>query len=271
MDLRPHLSSIDTLVLAVRLAEIWLTHRYTLEPAERRAMWLRGFTMRAGNRPQEDLVGFGVQAERTGYRRDPSLPGGHLSQLDCQIGAVRVRCVIAHPIAPAAAAGQAPAPHFYRTDRDLLGDPEERYYGNGFRRRRQVIREVQIASDAGRADAVIQVEPGPISTEQIGLGGAYAPALSMLDSMTALAQVAQVLLYHQDGLRRGQTNTLWLRKVTMDSHTPDQPLAEPFPAPVEITASDLVRIGSGRWRAVTMNGYFQGIQARSSLAHQLPE
>src|SRR5918997_1151469 len=54
-SLRPHVSSIDGLLLVVELAEACLTHRYGLDREQRRRMWLRSLEMRAAA-PQEELA-----------------------------------------------------------------------------------------------------------------------------------------------------------------------------------------------------------------------
>src|SRR2546430_787675 len=54
VDLRPHLSTVDALVLAARAAELYLHHAFGLDLSARRTAWLRRVDIRAGAQPYED-------------------------------------------------------------------------------------------------------------------------------------------------------------------------------------------------------------------------
>jgi hypothetical protein len=271
-DLRPHLSSIDALLLGVQAAEASLASRYGLTAAQSRRAWLRGFAMRAGSVPQEDLDAFTVAATPVSLRRDPFSLCGWVTTFDCTVGTVRLRCEIEHEVEPEPGAGGATsASTGDRTVDDLLGDPARRYYGNGYIFRQHDIREV-VVDPLGRA-ATAQVAVAVGSEERrvdTGIGAAYQPTLTMIDCTAVLAQIAQVLIYQQDGVARGGTDTLWMRRLTMSSRTPWRPLTNPFVASVEIDRTELLQFGGGIWRTTRFVGEFQGIQAQASLAHRLP-
>jgi hypothetical protein len=113
----------------------------------------------------------------------------------------------------------------------------------------------------------------PISIEgsaDDGLGGHYSPSLTMVDCLLSLAQLAQVLIYRLDGIERSRSNTLWLRTVAMESHTPYQPMLSPFTASLAVTRSKTLTLGRGTWRTFSVSGQFQGIHLRSTVAHELP-
>jgi Pseudomonas avirulence D protein (AvrD) len=279
-SLRPHLSSVDALVLAVQLAEAHLTHTRRLDAGQRRRTWLRSFDMRGGRVPQEDLTALPVQAIQLATR-------GTVSTYSCLIGTLGVTCEIEHdatyhgldsPLgAPADTTYRnldsllgAPADTTCRNLDSLLGAAEDRYYGAGFRRRAQRIADVRVAPD-GEAIAATVAVADPGGGRDLGLGGAYGPAPSMLDGLVCLAQLAQVLAYRLDGIERGQSHTLWMRRLAQSSAAPPRRATGPVTAKLALQRSRVLAFGDGRWRTLDVAGELHGIRVRSSIAHQLPE
>src|ERR671914_1138141 len=194
-SLRPHLSSVDALVLAVQLAEAHLTVTRGLDVSQRRRTWLRSFDMRGGRAPQEDLAALPVQAIQLGTR-------GSVSTYSCLIGTLGVTCEIEHDEGRAGSAGGD-----YDSLADILGVPADRYYGAGFRRRAQRIADVRVAPDGDAISATVAITD-PDGALDDGLGGAYGPAPSMLDGLVCLAQLAQVLAYRLGRIGRRQDPTV---------------------------------------------------------------
>ena len=263
-SLRPHLSSVDALVLAVQLAEAHLTHTRRLDVEQRRRIWLRSFDMRGGRVPQEDLAALPIQAMQLGTR-------GDVSTYSCLIGTLGVTCEIEHGAGRArAAAAGAPTRAAYDTLDSLLGAAEDRYYGAGFRHRAQRIADVRVAPD-GEAIAATVAVADPDGALDDGLGGAYGPAPSMLDGLVCLAQLAQVLAYRLDEIERGQSHTLWMRRLAQSCPAPPRRAAGPVAATLALQRSRVLAFGDGRWRTLDVAGELHGIRVRSSIAHQLPE
>jgi hypothetical protein len=261
-SLRPHLSSVDALVLAVQLAEAHLAHTRGLDVGQRRRTWLRSFDMRGGRVPQENLAALPVQAIQLGTR-------GGVSTYSCLIGTLGVTCEIGHDAANGSHAGVSAEAAYEDLD-SLLGTAEGRYYGAGFRRRAQRIADVRVAPD-GEAIAATVAVADPDGAPDDGLGGAYGPAPSMLDGLVCLAQLAQALAYRLDGIERGQSHTLWMRRLAQSTAAPPLPATGPVAATVALQRSRVLAFGDGRWRTLDVAGELHGIRARSSIAHQLPE
>ncbi|MGA5896245.1 AvrD family protein [Streptomyces venetus] len=260
-DLRPHLSTVDAAVLSVQLCEAYLSQVYAMGPAQRRLMWLRRMELKASSTPLEQLDRIDLRAVCTETRR---LPDGALSLFTCHLGSMRVKCEIVHPgQEPPVAAGLADLPEGY------LGDPEERFFGAGYRRRGHVIRDVQLDLGLMRCAAHITCESeGPLPTG--GFAGAFEPSLSAVDAMVVVPQLSQSLLYKLDGIDRGESNTLWMRRVTIETDTPRVPLTARLDAVTTITATRLLNHAGGVWRTSDWAGTFQGFRYRYNLAHQLP-
>jgi hypothetical protein len=253
----PHLSTVDALVLAVQLAEIHLTHTYGLGLEQRRGMWLRSFEMRASATPQEDLHEFGVRAVLV--RRH-----GSVSTYECAIGAIGVSCDVEHASSPRFVAEGA-----YAGADDILGPPAGRYYGDGYKARALRLGDVRVAPGADLVQATIALS-APDRCADDGFAGAHQPSVSPLDAFLALAQLAQVLAYRLDGLDRGESHTLWMRRVALESAAPRQPIGDPFVGAVALRRTRRVSYRGDVWRTLDMAGGFLGITARASMAHRLP-
>lgn len=263
VDLRPHLSTVDALVLSAQLSEFYLTHAYGLDSAMRRNMELRRVTLRAGTTPQENLVGVPLSATLRATKPDPQ--GGFVSVFDCAAGVMRARCEIKHQIGQ-----QTTAEGAYGSLEDVLGPAVSRYYGEGFKFRRQVIEDVQVDMDALHADTTVRIEStqGGVPTE--GLEGSYQPSVSMIDCFVVNLQMAQVLMYEMDAVDRQNSNTLWMLQTVLEAPKPNRPFRAPQPAHAGIVGKHLLPLRGRKWRNVDIVGSCGGIDLRCSFAHELP-
>ncbi|NKE60773.1 hypothetical protein FXN61_29905 [Lentzea sp. PSKA42] len=255
----PHLSTIDAAVLSVVLAEAYLTSTFALNDDQRRTMWLRRMVIKAGNKPQEQLEGFRISAN---HRETTGRPDGtSVSVLDSQLGGLRTRVEVVHDEGRhICGSGREALPD------DLLGDPDRRYYANGFRAHQQRIADVALDLDATEVSGRVQVT-GEVFPD--GFAGAYQPGITVVDGMIVLAQLAQSLLYHVDDIRRGDSNTLWMRQVDFTAGSPHQRSTE-FRTSTSITRSRLLGFDGGTWRTSDWTADFAGLRYAYRLAHRLP-
>ncbi|MFG1666267.1 AvrD family protein [Streptomyces sp. Y7] len=261
-DLLPHFSTVDGLVVAAQLAEACLAG---LVP-DLRDGWLRKVRITAGTSPQEDLAR--LPAEAT-LRRTDSLtgePGRAVSLVDCTVGTMRMRCEVVHAL-PTGTVRDAGT---YAGLDALLGPAADRYFGTGFTTRRQFIREVAVDHRALSADAALTVvhEDGAV-VPTAGLEGAHQPSISMIDAFVTALQLAQIMLYDLDGMRRQDSNTLWMRQTTLTAARPDRPTAAAVTT--RLDEPGLLRMGGGTWRTLDVVAELAGLRVRSAVAHQLPE
>jgi len=265
-SLRPHLSTVDALLLAIQLTEVYLTHAGDFELEQRRRMWLRSFTMRAGATPTENLGDFPIEAMHVDREPAPFTLCGEISTFACVIGAIKVRCTIEHePVRTLRLGGG------YSSVDEVLGCETRRYYGTGYKQRDQLMRAVEFDPDRRQVEALVSVV-GPTGSDlpDLGFGGEYQPSVSPLESLTVLAQLSQVLLYETDRLTRDETKTMWMRSVTMESLTPYHSVKYPSVAGVKATNVKTLNLGGGVWRAFDVDAQFQGFRFTSALAHELP-
>jgi hypothetical protein len=262
-DLLPHFSTVDGLVVAAQLAEACLAG---LVP-DLRDGWLRTVRITAGTSPQEDLAR--LPAEATLRRTDPLAgePGRAVSLVDCTVGTMRMRCEVVHALPT----GTVRNVGTYAGLDALLGPATDRYFGTGFTTRRQFIREVAVDQRALSADAVLTVvhEDGVV-VPTAGLEGAHQPSVSMIDAFVTALQLAQIMLYDLDGMRRQDSNTLWMRQTTLTASRPDRPMAA-VPVTTRLDEPGLLRMDGGTWRTLDVVAELAGLRVRSAVAHQLPE
>ncbi|MFJ9010367.1 AvrD family protein [Streptomyces canus] len=266
-ELRPHLSSIDALVLAVTLAEVHIGRAFGLTAAQQRRTWLRHADVRAGSSPHEDLADFPVEgrllASDTLDREHSALTG---TTFACRVGGLRVRCTLAHEQGDGA---RGPVTHADASQ--ALGPASARHYGHGYKNRDQYADHVHVDLDQQRIQGhqrVVATQPDP---ETHGAEAAYGPSVSPVDALVGVAQLAQALLYAQDGLLRGSTDTLWMRRFVIGAQTPVRPLGQSFATTVRTAGTRLLTMGGQTWRTSDLAvDDFAGISGRCSLAHRLP-
>ena len=261
-DLRPHLSTVDTLVIAVQLAEAHLAHAHGLDDSLRAAMRLRKVTIRAGAAPQEDLAGMACSATPRGTVPG-DIAGTFVSVYDCAVGNMRARCVIEH-----SSTGLASHEATYDALEDALGSARQRYYGTGFKNRQHYLEDVRVDMTDLRSAASVLIDPG--DPAMAGIEGTYQPALSMIDCFVVSLQLAQVLMYEMDSISRQDSNTLWMVKTILEAARPDRPITGPLPAEAAITASRLLPLRGATWRSVDISAECGGIGLRASFAHEVP-
>jgi len=256
-DQRPHLSTVDVLVLGAWLAEIQLAQVSGLTPAQRADAVLIRADIKAGTTPVEDeLSGFLVTAGSPVVT--PSSGGLVRSVFECVVGTLTLRCEIEHePGVPNA------EPAEFGTPEELLGEGGPRLFAEGHTSRRQFVEDV-VADVAGvTADAAVRIET---------LGGTALSASALtVDTFVVGLQLGQLLLYELDSVSRARSNTLWMRRTVLDCARPAEPRAPRGPVTFRLENTKLLENSKGQvWRAADIVGEFQGVRLRCSVAHRLP-
>jgi len=262
-DLPPHVSTVDIIVLGIQLCEAFLAHALGLDEASRRRVRLRKLTVRAGTRPQENLVDLPAVALLRHIHDGPA--GTRVSTFDTSVGAMSARVELEHDIGVAVTGSGT-----FRTLSDVLGDGRSRYYGEGFKARRQIISDVSADVDRLTARASVGVEqlPGTVFTGN-GIGGEFAASsFTPVDCFVTNLQLVQVLLYELDSVNRKESNTLWMLRTVL-SVAPDSRPVGPV-AQAQVTGRRLLPLRGGLWRNVDIEANLGDIDMLCSFAHELP-
>lgn len=253
-------SSIDALVLAVQLCEIYLATRFGLGASERQRMWIRNFVVKSDS-PSPVTTPLAASAVHLNTRFESRSLCGNVSILSCIIGSVSVRLEIEHEIAELRrTAGFLPGAEH------VLGAPGTRYYGERYKRGLQTLERVQVDEALLSATALVRLgveeDEGPLS----GLQGLYLPALTYIDAIVVGAELAQALFTVLKETPEPALAPLWIRSVSASSKTPHLDHV-PFLARARIENRRGLTLQRGRWRVDEVAVELHGIKARFSFAH----
>ncbi|MEV5387740.1 AvrD family protein [Streptomyces sp. NPDC052721] len=267
-DQRPHLSTVDVLVIGAQLSEVHLAHVLGLSPDQRARAVLQRVRIKAGTSPvEEDLADFAATAQLVATGPSGQAAGLFVSTVECVVGTLRMRCEIRHE---AGVPNQAPGS--YASLRDLLGDPRPRLFGEGFTARRQFVEDVVVDPRTREAAAAVRVTTRQdVPSPAAGLEGAHHDRASAIDAFVIGLQLGQVLLYALDDVPRARSNTLWMRETVLQL----DPLRAPLPATSTVTTrlERCKRLETSKgevWRSADIVGEFLGVRLCCSVAHLLP-
>jgi hypothetical protein len=158
---------------------------------------------------------------------------------------------------------------FYDTAESVLGPAGLRHYGDGYKRRSHSLTDVVIEDEQRGISGLVGCELNGDDQVRSGLAAAYQPFLSPIDCIIVGAQFAQALMYSVDGIERGGTQTLWMRSIAFQAHTPHQPVVHPFQTRAGVVDTKQLMMGSAVWRVATLSGFLQGVRVTAALAHAL--
>ncbi|MEU2252775.1 AvrD family protein [Nocardia xishanensis] len=265
-ELVPHVSSVDTVMLAASLCDAAITHARDLGPAESSRMWVRQAAVRAGAAPHEDLDNIPVEAEITTVTADDA------EELETafkfRVGNLTGTLTMVHPVGSGTL--DLPGVDHVAQLSDIYG-PAPHYYLNGVKDHTLTATDLTVDESASRINSKQRVNAG-VEGGYVGAESAYWDSVSPIDAIVGAAQLSQILLYQMDGLDRSSSNTLWMRKLEFVTEGPRRPSSEPFDGTVEIRRTSTIDRGGQRWRSADLLiKEFQGVTGFCLLAHQLPD
>ncbi|MET8777809.1 AvrD family protein [Nocardia sp. NPDC050713] len=266
-ELVPHVSSVDTIMLAASLCDASITHSRDLGPAESSRMWVRQAAVRAGAAPHEDLDNIPVEAEIT-----TTTAAEDADEIETafkfRVGNLTGTLTMVHPVGSGAL--DVPGTDHIAQLSDIYG-PAPHYYLNGVKDHTLTAADLIVDETATRINSRQRVTTG-VEGGYVGAESAYWDSVSPIDAIVGAAQLSQILLYEMDGLDRRNSNTLWMRKLEFVTEGPRRPSNEPFDGTVEIRRTSTIDRGGQRWRSADLLiKEFQGVTGFCLLAHQLPD
>lgn len=258
---KPHLSTIDVLVIGAQLTEALIARSHGLDTAQRHDMRLVQAKIRAGREPQEDRLDELPVWGRVIASTVDAETGVSMTTVECSIATLAITCVVSHPTGrPAETAAAFGSLHA------VLGDPASRTYGTAYHTIRQVIDVLDIAEDKLSATASVTLEPGTQdSAGRIGMDAGTAP--SMVDLFVTGLQLGQLLLYQLDDVPRAASRTLWMRRTVLELGTPVQPT--PLSLTTRLHSPHLLPLNGAMWRSADIVTRLGQATMRCSVAHLL--
>ncbi|MFG2880205.1 AvrD family protein [Streptomyces sp. NPDC048337] len=264
VDQKPHLSTIDVLLLGVQLTEALLAEHRGLGEEDFRGSWLRRARIKAGAVPvEDDLTAIPVAARLGGEQPSPD-PGRTVSVVDATVGALTIRVELDHPDVR-----RAPA-------RPPLTGAADRPFGDAYRQRRQSVEDVRVAPGRDSATALARLTAWDLAAAPgSGTEGGHQPSAGLVDAFVVALQLGQVLLYELDGVSRADSDTLWMRSTLLEASSPHRPLTTPDGGahPVAAELRDATRLTTRHgdtWRRADIAAELAGVSVICSVAHRLP-
>jgi hypothetical protein len=262
VDQRPHLSTVDVLLLGAQLTEALLTGLLGLTGPEMATVWLARVRIKAGSRPvEDDLSGFPVTAYVADRLPSPQ-PGRARTAVQATVGTLSIRLEADHPDV-----------HPTKSVEATASAPSTGVYGDAYRLGGQRIENVLVRPGNNSATADIRLTG--LETDTSGLEGELQPSVRLVDAFVAALQVGQVLLYELDQVPRAASDTLWMRSTLLEAATPHRPrtASDGGPLPLRAELRDAVRLTNRHgetWRRADIAAHLADISVVCSVAHRLP-
>ncbi len=263
-DLRPHLSTVDVMILGIRSAEALLVGVVGLTPDQTQAAQIQKLTVRAGSRPEESLTGLPLRALLKKSVPVPEAGGRKVdSNIIVQVGVMRATVVLRH---------EAPAnPGAGVIDYALLGEDPDRHWGTGYRHDEQQLTAVRADTDTLTAHATVMLH----HSADCGIRASHAPRrATFIDAFVSLLQLGQVLMYELDQIDRAHSETLWMQQLTLravHSVTDTVPGRQTsVDADLGIANHQLLTLPTGNWRNLDFQGEAGGVEMSATFAHRIP-
>ncbi|MGI5187385.1 AvrD family protein [Promicromonospora sp. CA-289599] len=254
---RPHLATTDVLAFAAQAAGALLTTRFDRTRAD--DALVTAVDIRASTAPLEDLDAFPVEATLEPASAEET--SDTTMSLSATVGPLRATGTITCPVTTPDA-----APAGGTAVSDILSDTAGSTYTTRLVSRILRLRDVRMHD--GAIAASLQVSDEPPVTQPVGIEAGHQPAYSLVDVFVAALQLGQVLLYELDGLDRGSSSTLWMRRTTIRTDRP-LPVGSPVPARVALERGRLVERDGEPWRLADIVAEIGPYRVVCSVAHQI--
>ncbi len=261
-ELKPHLSSLDALMIGSALAEVYVRSAFGLDESAADRMWLTRCTLKAGANPTLDLANVPALCTLMETKRAPDSLCGYVSSFAVQVGSLGLELAIDHPLAQLRNVAER-----WKDVNEVLGPPESRYFGSAYAPTELHLRELEFQAD--RAQGLLDLVEPAAPPALHGMGAAYFPFVSAANAIVGIAQLAQALLYLYDNITRDVSHNLWMRKITLEH---PRPVRAGLGMPVETwsTKMSLLSIKDALWRTGSFALAMPGVTGTYTLAHQLP-
>jgi hypothetical protein len=248
-ELVPHLSTIDAFAIAINLCQDVLLEKF----GNIDCFWVKRISIKAGKKPEEDLRDIKAQMQEEATSVDEQ--GDVHFVFTGHVGAMALQLEVIKPVA-----------HDARLDRESQGHS---YYAMGFRKRTQLIDDIVFDSPLKAISKLVVVDEEP-DLIRGGIEANYPHVVTPIDAFVSHLQIAQVLLYKLDGLKRGESNTLWMRTTHITAEDPAKRSATARVLMTELKDANVVSVKGEDWRVAEIVGHLNGMTVSCSVAHLLP-
>ena len=263
----PHLSSIDTIVLAATMCERVLIRTHSLSDQEASRMWVRHVTVRAGMKPELDLTSVPVRAIASRPPGGTSADDERETTFRFEVGALAGVIVVRHTARPSPDRASSPPPIAVPSP----ASSRRHFYLDGVKDQTLSASDIVLDDACEHITARHEISTTcSAGTEYTGADAAYAGSTSIVQGVIGAAQLAQTLLYQLDSVDRRESNTLWMKRIELDADRADRPCSPPFPVAAELRRKSLIEHAGGQWRRASIAiTEFNGLTGSCDLVHRL--
>lgn len=248
--LKPHLTTMDGIVIGARLVECLLARRFSAQDVSN--SWISSVAVRAGAKPVEDTDSIPVSHHATDN-------GGALD-VEARIGNMSVSLSAELPTSSSASVATAEEPTL-----PASGLYHEKY--KSFRFQSSVL-DLDINERRITTEHTMLASP---EQRLEGLEGRTCTSLTYMDLMRLSAQAAQILIYAIDDITRTNANTLWMRRARFAATQAERPLNQPFQLGLWVTKERTIVRSNATWRTYDVAIVADDVMRSSaSLAYALP-
>lgn len=248
-SLKPHLSTVDGLILAVLVAEGYLC-RYNPDICLD-TLYLASFEIKAGVVPVEDL------------RRIPMILEKRIIQKNKQKFTVFIL-------------GMRITLQLKKCNSTTIQNKNSKeqvahYMSNHLKHLRHDIQNIEIFNGKEMMCEVTRSMQSEVIYS--GIGSKVAQAMSLIEWLIIFSQMSQVVAYNFDDIERKYSDTFWMRSAKAEMDEPYQYNPEKVLVSGGINRTQVISMNNESWRTFNMAGETADSKVRFSgkLAHKVPE
>ncbi|WP_207694326.1 hypothetical protein DOK67_0000909 [Enterococcus sp. DIV0212c] len=247
-SLKPHLSTVDGLILAVLVAEDYLC-RYNPEICLEN-LYLASFEIKAGVVPVEDLGRIPMVLEKAIIQKDNQ-------KFTVFILGMRISLQLKSIDTTA--------------ENKNCREQVTHYMSNHLKNLRHDIQNIEIFN--GKEMMCEVTRSAQCELVYSGIGSKVSQAMSLIEWLIIFSQMSQVIAYNFDDIERKYSDTFWMRLAKAEMDEPYQYNPKKVLVSGGINRTQIISMNNESWRTFNMAGETADSKVKFSgkLAHKVPE
>jgi hypothetical protein len=252
----PHLGSIESFTVAMRLLELYLSIQYNLSETEIAKSTIRSidFKTKPIDHNYENVLGTHVSIREIVWENYYRAKG----MFDVVVDNFNFRIEL----------------NFENRNRSI-GFPYDRfiqtitvnsnqYYNHGYKSTMIDIEKLKLNPKNCSLVAISKVKR-PIEINETGIGTSYLDGLTFVDFLSISGQLTQILLYQLDNITREESNNMWVRSLYAEFDT--NASQSVVSSKAHLSQFNLVQMGGENWRTATVQLAIGSIKGFAKVCH----
>lgn len=252
----PHLGSIESFTVAMRLLELYLSIQYNLSESEIAKSTIRSieFKTKPIDHNYENVLGAYVSNREIVWQNFYTAQG----TFDVVVDNFNFQIEL----------------NFENRNRSI-GFPYDRfiqtitvnsnqYYNHGYKSTMIDIEKLKLNPNNCSLIAVSKVKR-PNEINETGIGTSYLDGLTFVDFLSISGQLTQILLYQLDNITREESNNMWVRSLYAEFDT--NASQSVVSSKAHLSQFNLVQMGGENWRTATVQLAIGSIKGFAKVCH----